>query len=334
MKKLSIRLPRGGPSFDVALFPGTSDRALQRSVAARAGVPAAYWDGSESFYLTKGGANDMVIPLCADGLPDGQVLVMHVLRAPPGAPPAAVAGAPDAGAAAAAAQKGANAEKMAADAVRRLSVVGLRARESYPDGNYMPTLLFLQNKIRGYLVRQRVASLRRNPCDVIGHLRYHTTRCLHETDVGRAVLQWLPGQLSTYERLRSQHEDEPNEGMLHMSKLATDMANERTLLAWIRTVLAIMRTAFATLGMTGVTATWVLVNQFSLYCITTLMAASCGVGIYRYYKIRHMLMLKSVPDGFKRTPMWPLVTVLGAAVIAVAAASYAQGIDKAGGTDE
>ena len=46
------------------------------------------------------------------------------------------------------------------------------------------------------------------------------------------------------------------EGLERLSRLTTDLANERTLLAWIRTCLASIRTLFAYLALSASTAAW------------------------------------------------------------------------------
>ena len=61
-------------AFTVKLFPGTSDRALRAAVANRLRLPLHYIDGSESFYLCDSADGNSIVPLCADGLPDGQRL--------------------------------------------------------------------------------------------------------------------------------------------------------------------------------------------------------------------------------------------------------------------
>ena len=82
-KKLSIQLPR--ETITLALYPGTSCQALQVTVAGRVGLPPVYHDGSASFYLTHGNAADgLIVPLDADGLPDGVVLTLHINPAPVG----------------------------------------------------------------------------------------------------------------------------------------------------------------------------------------------------------------------------------------------------------
>jgi hypothetical protein len=67
-------------------------------------------------------------------------------------------------------------------------------------------------------------------------------------------------------------------GLAKMSRLGTDLANERTLLAWIRTVLAMMRTVFATLGVAGLTSTWESVHRIAVCLSVLLMVTSATIG--------------------------------------------------------
>lgn len=46
------------------------------------------------------------------------------------------------------------------------------------------------------------------------------------------------------------------EGLERLSRLTTDLANERTLLAWMRTCLAAIRTLFSYLALSATTAAW------------------------------------------------------------------------------
>jgi hypothetical protein len=71
-KKLTVLFQ--DTTFTVKLFPGTSDRALRAAIANRLRLPVQYCDGSESFYLSDCADYDSLVPLCADGLPDGQTL--------------------------------------------------------------------------------------------------------------------------------------------------------------------------------------------------------------------------------------------------------------------
>ena len=71
-KKLT--LSHRGTTFTLKLFPGTSDSALRSAVAGRLRLPVQLSDGSESFYLSDRADGDSIVPLCADGLPDGQTL--------------------------------------------------------------------------------------------------------------------------------------------------------------------------------------------------------------------------------------------------------------------
>ena len=70
-------------TFELSIFGGTSDMALHRAVATRMGVPPAYSDGSESFYVAD--EDGRVLPL-TESLPDGIKLVVKLTEPPPAAP--------------------------------------------------------------------------------------------------------------------------------------------------------------------------------------------------------------------------------------------------------
>ena len=101
-KALTVHAPHLNETFEMALFPGTSDRVLQATLASRARLPPVYHDGTHAFYLTDA-QSGRVVPLCADGLPSGKTLTLHVNAPPPPATAPATEGAVPASAPAAAA---------------------------------------------------------------------------------------------------------------------------------------------------------------------------------------------------------------------------------------
>ena len=84
-KKLTIQVPHVGVAYTFALLSGVSNKALRIAIASRVRMPLAHDDGSETFYLTDGPPNGTVFPVCAEGLPDGASLTMHV-HPPPADP--------------------------------------------------------------------------------------------------------------------------------------------------------------------------------------------------------------------------------------------------------
>ena len=142
-KKLTIVAPSG--KFEIALFPGTTDGALHRAVAARAQC--------ESFYLT---LDKMVVPLCADGLPSGHELTLHVAPRPAAsswswrmnAPTAAAAPGP---AAAGFPPKAVTQSKSIA-APAALDVIDIWQRA----GDNVDSMVRVQSTFRGFLARRRL----------------------------------------------------------------------------------------------------------------------------------------------------------------------------------
>ncbi len=98
--------------------------------------------------------------------------------------------------------------------------------------------------------------------------------------------------------------------MQRMSRLSTDLANERNLLAWGRTALAAARTALAFLGLTGN-------NDFGVGLVYT---TSIGFGVIavwmmlqggmRYKQIKRILLLPEPPVHFDRLSNLPVHIVL------------------------
>jgi len=98
--------------------------------------------------------------------------------------------------------------------------------------------------------------------------------------------------------------------MQRMSRLSTDLANERNLLAWGRTALAAARTALAFLALTGN-------NDFGVGLVYT---TSIGFGVIsvwmmlqgglRYKQIKGILLLPEPPVHFDRLSNLPVHAVL------------------------
>jgi len=103
--------------------------------------------------------------------------------------------------------------------------------------------------------------------------------------------------------------------MQRMSRLSTDLANERNLLAWGRTAMAAARTALAFLGLVGN-------NDFGVGLVYT---TSIGFGVIsvwmmlqgglRYKQIKNILLLPEPPIHFGRLSNNPVMLVLGALLV-------------------
>ena len=333
-KALTVVLP-DGTRFSMALFPGTSEKAFGTAIATRAKLPLQYHDGTESFFVTVGGPNGLVVPLCADGLPDGQTLTMHVNPLPP---PVVRFAAPGGDATPAEAPKTPEAEP-ARPGLKRASTITLKRGLSWKDHQKL-TLNFtqglavvrLQSAYRAIAAKRR-AEERKQLREKFGDCGvYMIDGCYSmatRLGIDRLVERWLPGYVSKYDKIED-HDDDEISGMAKMSRMSTDLANERTLLAWIRTILAIMRTAFATLGIEGVNPFWAVVQLLTVIMMCGLMVAAAVTGIYRYYKIARITALKNIPASFgkNRIPLWPVNAILASSVGTVAIAAVLHGFEK------
>eukprot|EP00928_Gymnodinium_smaydae_P036729 TRINITY_DN25628_c0_g1_i1.p1 TRINITY_DN25628_c0_g1~~TRINITY_DN25628_c0_g1_i1.p1 ORF type:complete len:313 (-),score=43.42 TRINITY_DN25628_c0_g1_i1:82-963(-) len=120
------------------------------------------------------------------------------------------------------------------------------------------------------------------------------------------------------ESLAAQQADQFVTAMERFQRLSTDLANERTLLAWIRTNMAAIRTVFSFYAMTGVSKFW----DFSLITSETMMATLVIVlavtGHTRYYRIKDAIMLREPPATFGRTSLRYTYVVLVVASVTTA----------------
>ena len=73
------------------------------------------------------------------------------------------------------------------------------------------------------------------------------------------------------------------------TRLNSDLANERTLLAWIRTDLAAIRTLWGYMTIGSAVAFWDDLALVAMMLMTTLVAFTSAYGVYRYYVIKNVL---------------------------------------------
>ena len=100
------------------------------------------------------------------------------------------------------------------------------------------------------------------------------------------------------------------ENVLYLNQLGTDLANERTMLAWIRTMLAAVRTAFSYMRYTAVQSSSLTA---ALMLIATLVLLSGLNAAGRYYQVRHILEKR--PKTFGRVTLMPYILLAAAAAI-------------------
>lgn len=96
------------------------------------------------------------------------------------------------------------------------------------------------------------------------------------------------------------------EGVERLTRLTTDLANERTLLAWTRTTLAAIRTTFTYLELSGSTVGWLISIKVTEVMTAVLVVATALTGAWRYFKIKDIIGQKVPPRDFGRVSMRPL----------------------------
>ncbi|CAJ1403506.1 unnamed protein product [Effrenium voratum] len=88
--------------------------------------------------------------------------------------------------------------------------------------------------------------------------------------------------------------------MERFNRLATDLANERTLLAWIRTAMAGIRTVFVFYAIDGVNTLWDYGVSASEILMAVLVLVLLFTGRSRYYAIKELILKREPPATFGR----------------------------------
>lgn len=112
------------------------------------------------------------------------------------------------------------------------------------------------------------------------------------------------------------------------SRLSTELANERTLLAWIRTALAAERTVFSFLGYKATEHLWHRIYIACTALLATVTVIFGFLGVERYYKIKKAITTAQPPGRYSRFTLQPALLALAVILAVVAIATYTRVLKK------
>jgi len=101
------------------------------------------------------------------------------------------------------------------------------------------------------------------------------------------------------------------------------LANERTLLAWLRTALAIVRTAFALIGISAAGGWWLSTVYATRLCMVTAILVAMACGVRRYQAIKVATFMPTPPQDFGRLSIHYMNATLCITVLAIVLGLYA-----------
>jgi uncharacterized membrane protein YidH (DUF202 family) len=113
-------------------------------------------------------------------------------------------------------------------------------------------------------------------------------------------------------------------GIERLNRLTTDLANERTLLAWTRTTLASIRTLFTYLALDGKSAAWKASITATEFSMATLVLAAATTGVWRFWRVKSIVHMKIPPAGFGRITIRPLAVLLLVTAFATSIGIFSQ----------
>lgn len=123
------------------------------------------------------------------------------------------------------------------------------------------------------------------------------------------------------EKTRERDQLQLIDALTRFSRLSTDLANERTLLAWVRTALAAARTVVAFLSLSYITQFGKTAKKIIYIGMSILAIGLLSQGVERYRKIKAILALQDPPAYFDRLSTVPAqATLLSLLVLVFVAA--------------
>ena len=114
--------------------------------------------------------------------------------------------------------------------------------------------------------------------------------------------------------------------ILAYNMLGTDLANERTLLAWVRTILATIRTIFAYQKLfpgDGIPRTDDPTLFAASLMIATLLLMMSVYASHRYYSVLTMLRSEDKQETYEKWTLWPMIGVAVSLSFLTGIATYA-----------
>ena len=114
-------------------------------------------------------------------------------------------------------------------------------------------------------------------------------------------------------------EDMPGiDAMQRFSRISTDLANERNLLAWCRTSLACVRTCFAVMALESVDAYSFTTWRGMVICLGVLSFWMYAHGLQRYSSMKKILFMERPPLFFGRFSNYPQAILMLVALFVIA----------------
>jgi uncharacterized membrane protein YidH (DUF202 family) len=133
------------------------------------------------------------------------------------------------------------------------------------------------------------------------------------------VLRWFvaaffSSRMQLFSKSSNQDDEFADDGVVRLNRMSTDLANERTMLAWTRTSLAVVRTTFSALALKGITGFGTDATSVFVIGSAVLALYSYAHGYFRYKTVKGVIQRKEPPRYFDRSVL-PSCTPLALPVL-------------------
>jgi len=147
---------------------------------------------------------------------------------------------------------------------------------------------------------------------------------MNEINPASGMNRQCSGGIDRMETMRSSAHMEMVEAIDRSSRLTTDLANERTLLAWTRTGMAAMRTALAIADLKTAHTIWLLDLVVGQISMALLFLVASVLGVMRYVRIKN-ITYQVIPDQrFGRLSIHYYTVLLVVGTLALASGQLAR----------